>query len=85
MTSEPERPSEQRGPLAPYEPDRAARARARGLTSARIAGGEDPNLEEGLRQDRYYGRILLIMVIVIVAAGFVLGIAANIITALGSS
>ena len=36
------------------------------------------------REDRYYGRLLVIMVVVIVTAGFVLGIIANLITGSGS-
>lgn len=66
-----------------YDSPRAQLARARGLEAPYIPGGEDPDPEIAEREDRYYGRLLVIMVIVIVTAGFVLGIIANLIT--GSS
>ena len=44
-------------------------------TAPYIAGGEDPDPEAALAVDRRYGRLLLWMVIVIVLAGFVIGIA----------
>ena len=59
------------------------RARARGLAAPYIAGGRDPDPEAGRREERYYLRLLLIMVVVIVLGGFVLGILANVIDALG--
>ena len=68
------------GPLAPSEDERVASARARGLSAPYIAGGRDPDPEEGLREERLYGRLLLIMVGVIVLGGFVLGVLANLIT-----
>ncbi len=67
-----------------YDSERNAHARARGLAAPYIAGGRDPNPEAGKREERFYGRLLLIMVGVIVASGFVLGIIANIIGALGA-
>lgn len=70
----------QTGPLAPSEAERAAHARARGLEAPLIVGGRDPEPDAALREDRTYGRLLLIMVGAIVAAGFVLGILANLIT-----
>jgi hypothetical protein len=66
-----------RGPLAPSEEERAASARARGLSAPYIAGGRDPDPDSGLREERFYGRLLLLMVAVIVGAGFILGIVAN--------
>jgi hypothetical protein len=45
-----------------------------------IPGGRDPEPDEGLREDRTYGRLLLVFVAVIVSAGFVLGIIATILT-----
>jgi hypothetical protein len=71
------------GPLAPSEDERAASARARGLSAPYIAGGRDPEPDEGLREERFYGRLLILMVAVIVAAGFILGIVANVIGLLG--
>jgi hypothetical protein len=62
-----------------YDSPRAQLARARGLDAPYIPGGEDPDPEAARQEDRYYGRLLVIMVIVIVAAGFVLGIVANLI------
>ena len=59
---------------AEYDTERNAAARARGLAAPYIAGGRDPEPEEGLREERKYLRLLLIMVIGIVAAGFVIGI-----------
>jgi hypothetical protein len=66
-----------------YDSERSAAARARGLSAPYIAGGRDPDPETGLREERFYGRLLLIMVIGIIAGGFILGIVANIITILG--
>ena len=63
-----------------YDSPRAAAARARGLDAPYIPGGEDPEFETARRQERFYGRILLAMIVVIVAAGFVLGILGNLIT-----
>jgi hypothetical protein len=67
-----------------YDSERNAHARARGLAAPYIAGGRDPDPEAGRREERFYGRLLLIMVGLIVASGFVLGIVANIIGALGA-
>jgi hypothetical protein len=69
---------------AEYDSERNTLARARGLAAPYIAGGRDPDPEAGRREERFYGRLLLIMVGAIVAAGFVLGIIANIIGALGT-
>ena len=67
------------GPIPPrpdlYDSPRAERARAKGLEQPYIVGGEDPDPEAALEVDRKYGRLLLFMVITIVLAGFVLGIA----------
>lgn len=73
-------PQAQTGPLAPSEAERAAHARARGLDAPAIPGGRDPDPDPGLREDRTYGRLLLVFVAVIVSAGFVLGIIATILT-----
>ena len=66
-------------PLAappPVDPDdpRHAIARAKGLEQPFITGGEDPIPAAALAEDRHYGRLLVAMVMVIVASGFVIGI-----------
>jgi len=72
--------AERRPPLPPdpeaYDSPRAAAARARGLSAPYIAGGRDPDPKRGVREERFYGRILIAMVAIIVLAGFVLGIVA---------
>ena len=65
-----------------YDSPRATQARARGLAAPYIAGGRDPDPEAGLEEERRYLRLLLIMVGVIIASGFVLGILANIVSVL---
>lgn len=69
---------------AAYDSERNAAARARGLAAPYIAGGRDPEPAAGRREERFYGRLLLLMVAVLVLAGFVLGIIANIIGTLGT-
>jgi hypothetical protein len=61
---------------AAYDAQRSAAARARGLSTPYIPGGRDPDQEAAEREDRRHLRILLAMVIVIVLAGFVLGLIA---------
>jgi hypothetical protein len=61
---------------AAYDDPRAELARARGLSAPYIPGGRDPEPDEGLREERFYGRLLLIMVIAILGATFVLTILA---------
>jgi hypothetical protein len=61
-----------------YDTERNAHARARGLAAPYIAGGRDPDPASGRREDRFYRRLLLVMVGLIVLGGFVLGIIANI-------
>ena len=67
-------------PLPPdpeaYDSARSQLARARGLSAPYIAGGRDPDPIKGRREERFYLRLLLIMVGVIVLGGFILGIAA---------
>ncbi len=78
---EPPAPADQLPPdPAAYDSPRAAQARARGLAAPYIAGGRDPEPEQGRREERFYLRLLVIMVIVIVLSGFVLGIVAVILT-----
>ena len=59
-----------------YDSERSALARARGLSAPYIAGGRDPDPVAGRREERFYLRLLLLMVGVIVFGGFILGIAA---------
>jgi hypothetical protein len=61
---------------AAYDTERSAAARRRGLATPYIPGGRDPDQASADREDRRYLRLLLIMVVVIIAAGFVLGFAA---------
>ena len=56
-------------------------ARKRGLEQPYIAGGDDPELDETLRRERPYVRILIAMVVLIVLTGFILGFIGAIITA----
>ena len=74
-------------PTAPLPPDparydeyRNVAARKRGLETPYIAGGEDPELNDTLSAERPYVRILVAMVVVIVATGFVLGLIAAIVS-----
>ncbi len=62
---------------AAYDSPRASGARARGLSAPYIAGGLDPDPETTSRQERFYLRALVVMIVVIVLAGFVLGIVAS--------
>ena len=57
-----------------YDSVRAQHARARGLAAPYIAGGRDPDPEAGLREDRFYGKLLFAMVLALVLGGFVIGI-----------
>lgn len=58
---------------AAYDSPRAQRAREKGLDAPYIAGGEAPDASQARAEERRLGRILLVMVIVIISAGFVLG------------
>jgi hypothetical protein len=60
-----------------FDSPRAERARARGLSAPYIAGGRDPDMAAARREERYYLRILVAMIGLIVAAGFVLGLLGN--------
>lgn len=75
-------------PPAPLPPDPAAydatrnvHARARGLPTPYIGGGDDPDPAKGLQEERYYGRLLLAMVLVLILGGFVFGIIVALATA----
>lgn len=56
-----------------YDSPRAVRARAKGLEAPYIAGGDDPDPGPALAEERRYWRLLVAMVLVIVASGFVIG------------
>ncbi|HSK53212.1 MAG TPA: hypothetical protein VLA44_10680 [Clostridia bacterium] len=56
-----------------YDSPRAQRAREKGLEAPYISGGEAPDAADARAEERRLGRILLIMVLVIISAGFVLG------------
>jgi hypothetical protein len=64
-------------PLPPdpdaYDSPRAERARAKGLKAPYIAGGLDPDPAAGRAEERRLGRLLVLMVVAIVASGFVVG------------
>lgn len=59
---------------AAYDSPRAARARAKGLKAPYITGGDDPDIATARAEERRLWRILVAMVVVIVLAGFVIGI-----------
>jgi hypothetical protein len=66
-----------RAPLPPdpaeYDSPRAQRARAKGLEAPYIAGGDDPEPAAAHAEERRFGRLLVVMVVGIVAAGFIIG------------
>lgn len=68
---------------AEYDSPRAQIARAKGLGQPYIAGGRDPDPEPGLREERYYLRLLIVMVVTLILSGFILGIALAIVTGSG--
>ena len=87
MTEAPPTPATPPPPPDPaeYDTERSQAARARGLAAPYIPGGRDPDPERGAREDRYYVRLLLFMVVVIIAGGFVLGILGNLIRSMVGS
>jgi hypothetical protein len=58
-----------------YDAPRNARARAKGLDAPYIAGGDDPDIASARVEERRLLRWLVIMVVVIIASGFVIGTA----------
>ncbi len=76
MTASPAQP---RPPLPPdpeaYDSPRSIRAREKGLPGPYISGGDDPGIAAARAEDRRLGRLLLLMVGLIVSAGFIIGIA----------
>ncbi len=81
VTNDPENRS-RRLPPDPeaYDSPRSRLARKKGLEAPYIAGGKDPEPESGRQEERYYGRLLLAMVIGLVLGGFVMGIAIAVLT-----
>lgn len=81
VTNDPENRSRQLPPdPEAYDSPRAELARKKGLEAPYIAGGEDPEPEVGRREERYYGKLLLAMVIGLILGGFVLGIVLAVLT-----
>jgi hypothetical protein len=60
-----------------YDSERNSHARARGLAAPYIAGGRDPQPEAGRSEERFYVRLLLAMVALIVLGGFLVGLVAR--------
>jgi hypothetical protein len=58
---------------AAYDSPRAIRARQKGLKAPYIAGGDDPDPAAGRAEERRLGRLLVVMIVTIVASGFVIG------------
>ena len=77
------RPGQLPADPAEYDSARAQIARAKGLEQPYIAGGRDPDPEPGLREERYYGKLLVVMVVTLILSGFILGIALAIATGSG--
>ena len=73
------RPAQLPADPAAYDHPRAELARARGLETPYIPGGHAPDAESARREERTLARVLLVMVVVIVLAGFVLGAVANLV------
>jgi hypothetical protein len=78
------RPRRPAGALPPdpeaFDSPRAQRAREKGLAAPYISGGNDPDLPQALAEERRLGRWLVLMVAVIIAAGFVLGAIVGLLT-----
>lgn len=74
----------ERAPLPPdpaaFDEPRSQIARQRGLDAPYIAGGRDPDIERTRQEERRLMRILIAMIVVIVASGFVLGIVGSLLT-----
>ena len=57
---------------AKYDAERNSLARARGLDAPYIDGGEDADPEGSARESRLYGRLLLLMIVLIVGISLAL-------------
>jgi hypothetical protein len=73
MTEQSTRPARLPPDPEAYDSVRAQHARARGLAAPYIAGGRDPEPAAGRREERFYARLLVIMVVAVVLGGFVIG------------
>jgi hypothetical protein len=62
---------------AEYDTVRAAAARRRGLPAPYVPGGHDPDPRSAEHEERRWLRLLIVMVVVIVSAGFILGFIAS--------
>jgi hypothetical protein len=58
-------------PNLPPVTERDLAARARGLSSAYIPGGDDPDIDRTRRREARYLRLLIAMVVLIVGTGLV--------------
>ena len=58
-----------------YDAPRNEIARAKGLEGPVITGGGDPDLAAARATDRRLSRLLVAMVVIIVASGFLIGVA----------
>jgi hypothetical protein len=65
---------QQPGPDLPPVTERDLAARARGLKSAYIPGGTDPDLERTRRAEARYVRLLVGMVVLIVGSGLIVSL-----------
>ena len=77
-TGAPRTPAQLPPDPAAYDSERSQAARRRGLATPYIPGGRDPELATAEHEERRYLRLLLVMVVVIVASGFILGFVAAI-------
>jgi hypothetical protein len=66
-------PRQPRTDLPPVT-ERDLAARARGLSSAYIPGGDDPDIERTHRREARYVRLLVAMVVLIVGTGLVVSL-----------
>jgi hypothetical protein len=61
-------------PDLPPVTERDLAARARGLESAHIPGGDDPDIERTRRREARYLRLLIGMVVLIVGSGLIVSL-----------
>jgi len=66
-------PRQPRRDLPPVT-ERDLAARARGLSSAYIPGGDDPDIERTRRREARYVRLLVAMVVLIVGSGLIVSL-----------